>query len=240
MIDNDLDIETDDGPMNTFITRPESSDPAPVVLFLMDAPGKREELHNMARRIGAAGYHVLLPNLYYRTVRDFDASDDLTGRADEVRRLIATLSFDTISVDNAALIRHAELDPHANATSIGIVGYWMSGPFAYAMAGTLPDRIRAAASIHGVRLHGPGSPQHLAPRITGELYFACAEHDEYVPSTMIDHLEQHLASQHVNARVERYPGTRRGFAFPTRHGAYDMAAADRHYERLLDLFGRNL
>jgi hypothetical protein len=46
------------------------------------------------------------------------------------------------------------------------------------MAGTFPDRIAAAASIHGVRLHGEGSPQHLAPRVRGELYFAHAELDD--------------------------------------------------------------
>ena len=37
----------------------------------MDAPGKREELHDMARRIATVGYYVLLPNLYYRDAREF-------------------------------------------------------------------------------------------------------------------------------------------------------------------------
>ena len=34
--------------------------------MLMDAPGIREELHEMARRVATTGYCVLLPNLYYR------------------------------------------------------------------------------------------------------------------------------------------------------------------------------
>lgn len=54
MIDRHLEIETGDGVMNTFITHPEEEGPHPVVLFLMDAPGKREELHDMARRLGSA------------------------------------------------------------------------------------------------------------------------------------------------------------------------------------------
>ena len=45
MIECDVDIETDDGLMATFITHPQASGPYPVVLFLMVAPGKREELH---------------------------------------------------------------------------------------------------------------------------------------------------------------------------------------------------
>jgi len=66
MIEHNIDISTDDGQMATFITHPESGGPHPVVLFLIDAPGKREELHDMARRISATGYYVVLSNLYYR------------------------------------------------------------------------------------------------------------------------------------------------------------------------------
>src|SRR5262245_30233997 len=66
MIDRELDIQTADGAMNTFVTHPEEGGPHPVVLFYMDAPGKRGELHDMARRLGSVGYFVVLPNLYYR------------------------------------------------------------------------------------------------------------------------------------------------------------------------------
>lgn len=240
MLDQEIDIRTRDGVMNTFVTHPEERGPHPVVLFFMDAPGKREELHDMARRIGTAGCYVMLPNLYYRSVREFDATDDLAGRAGEVRRLIATLDFGKIANDTTALLGHAAGDRHAAATAVGIVGYCMSGPFAYAMAGTFPERVAAAASIHGVRLHGEGSPQALAGNVRGELYFACAELDEFVPAGMVDDLEQHLSALDVHARVERYPGVHHGFVFPTRAGAYDKAACERHYERLFDLFGRNL
>ena len=36
----------------------------------MDAPGIREELRDMARRLATVGYYVVLPNLYYRAGRD--------------------------------------------------------------------------------------------------------------------------------------------------------------------------
>ena len=78
MIEQELDIETPDGKMNTFITFPEEGGPFPVVLFLMDAMGKRKELHDMTRRLAEAGYYVLLPNLYYRRIRKYipDWSDE--------------------------------------------------------------------------------------------------------------------------------------------------------------------
>ena len=39
--------------------------------------------------------------------------------------------------------------------------------------------------------------------------------------------------------VEVYPGTHHGFAFPKRP-VYDRDAAERHWERLLALYKRNL
>jgi carboxymethylenebutenolidase len=240
VIDQHLDIPTADGTMNTFVTHPEEGGPFPVVLFYMDAPGKREELHDMARRIGTVGYYVVLPNLYYRATREFDL---VTGTRGETREQMAELMYAVgdrlIARDTEAMFAHVDADPNADASRIGCVGYCMSGPFAFGMAGTFPDRIRAAASVYGVRLWGDNSPAHLAEHVTGELYFACAETDVYAPPEMIAGLEQHLRSVGANARIEWYPGTEHGFAFPLRP-AYDKAAAERHWERLFALFARNL
>ena len=49
--------------METFICHPERNRRSPAVFFLMDAYGIREELKDMARRLGTVGYYVLLPNL---------------------------------------------------------------------------------------------------------------------------------------------------------------------------------
>ena len=67
MIERQVEISTKDGRMNTFICHPERSGPHPVIIFFMDAPGIREELRDMARRLATVGYYVLLPNLYYRS-----------------------------------------------------------------------------------------------------------------------------------------------------------------------------
>jgi carboxymethylenebutenolidase len=115
----------------------------------------------------------------------------------------------------------------------------MSGPFSFAMAGRFPERIKAAASVYGVRLFGDKSPASLAAQVKGELYFACAEFDDYAPKEMMDGLEAHLRTVGVRARVEWYPGAHHGFAFPLRP-VYDKASAERHWERLFSLFARNL
>lgn len=241
MIDRDAEIQTDEGTMNTFVTHPEEGGPHPVVLFYMDAPGKREELHDTARRLGTAGYFVVVPNLYYRTRREFNL---FSGEPDQGREamfeLMYSLSDDHVTRDTAALLAFADDDPAADAAGVGCLGYCMSGPFSFAMACAFPERVRAAASIYGVRLFGPGSPAPRADRARGELYFACAEFDEYAPAEMVDGLEAHLAEIGANARVERYAGVHHGFAFAERGPLYDKPAAERHRERLHDLFDRNL
>ncbi len=66
----EMGVQTADGIMDTFICHPEEGGPFPAVIMSMDAPGIREELRDMARRIGSVGYFVLLPNLYYRSGRE--------------------------------------------------------------------------------------------------------------------------------------------------------------------------
>ena len=225
--------------MNTFITHPEEGGPHPVVFFYMDAPGKREELHDMARRIATSGYYVVLPNLYYRQSRDFVLDFDDPDSRVTMFALMHALSDKMVASDTEAMLAHVDADPAAHAERVGAVGYCMSGPFVFAMAAMFPDRIQAAASLYGVRLFGEKSPAHLASEVKGELYFGCAEFDDYAPKEMIDGLGDHLRAIGANARIEWYPGTHHGFAFPQRT-VYDKPAAERHWERLHDLFARNL
>jgi carboxymethylenebutenolidase len=209
----------------------------------MDAPGKREELHDMARRLATVGYYVMLPNLYYRRVREFvvtpETRSEMTGHMNSLTNAMACQ--DILACMEFAF-SEAEGRAAAKDRPVGTVGYCMSGPFAFAAAAAFPERIAAAASLHGVRLctEALDSPHRGADRIEGELYFGCAETDEWAPREMVDALDAHLKSVGCNYRIEWYPGTVHGFVFPRREGMYHKAAAERHWERLLDLFGRNL
>jgi len=238
MIERELDVPTADGAMNTFVVHPEEGGPHPVVLFLMDAPGRREELSDMARRLGTAGYYVMLPNLYYRRVRDF--AHDAADRAAMVAHM-NSLTNAMVCADARACLAVADRDAAAASGPVGVVGYCMSGPFAFALAAEASERVAAAASFHGVRLctEALDSPHLGAHRVKGELYFGCAETDEWAPRDMIDRLDEHLARTGIRYRIEWYPGTGHGFVFPNR-AAYQKAGAERHWERLHALFARNL
>jgi carboxymethylenebutenolidase len=244
MIERQIEIQTKDGLMNTFICHPERLGPHPPVLFLMDAPGIREELRDMARRLGTVGYYVMLPNLYYRS--GVEELGPFVGEAHAATRqklmqLMGTINIPMVMQDIDALADFAAEDRAASSSAMGCVGYCMSGQYAVNAAVRHPDRIRAAASIYGVALvtDKPDSP-HLAPQYTNaRLYFGCAETDQHAPREMIDALRAELLAKRANAEVEIYPGTQHGFAFPQRP-VYNKPAAERHWERLFALFGDTL
>ena len=242
MIEAEIPIETEDGVMSAFTTRPDEGGPFPTVFFYMDAPGKREELHDMARRIATTGYYVVLPNLYYRWTKQFELDFATGSNRDEMFGLMMKLSNAMVVRDTKALIDHADGAPDVDATRIGCVGYCMSGPFSLAVAAAYPERVRCAASIYGVRLavDEQDSPHLGFPKTRGELYVAAAETDAYAPPEMIERVEEALSEAGTRGRVEWYPGTHHGFAFPDRDGVFDKAAAERHWSRLHALFDRNL
>jgi carboxymethylenebutenolidase len=57
---------------------------------------------------------------------------------------------------------------------------------------------------------------------------------------MIAALDAHLRTTPVRYRIETYADTQHGFVFPKREGLYQKAGAERHWERLIALFRRNL
>src|ERR1700757_4989714 len=113
MIERQIGIVTQDGRMNTFICHPERDSPHPAIMFFMDAPGIREELRDMARRLGTVGYYVVLPNLYYRsTVEELGS---VVGEANVATRqkalqLMATIDIPMVMQDADALLAFAASD----------------------------------------------------------------------------------------------------------------------------------
>lgn len=240
MIEQTVDIPTPDGACTTFVVRPDRGGPFPPVLFFMDAPGYREELRDMARRLASAGYFVVLPNLYYRAgvLELGPVSPESRPR---MMALMESIDIAKVLSDADALIAWIDGQADAKPGKIGAFGYCMSGQYAISLAARHPERVAAAASLYGVRLmtDRPDSPHLAARKAKGELYFACAETDAWAPMEMVEALRKDFAANGVQAEIEIYPGTEHGFAFPQRP-VYHKLSAERHWTRLHALFRRNL
>jgi carboxymethylenebutenolidase len=143
--------------------------------------------------------------------------------------------------DIAAMLDFIDRQSEVNQGQVGCHGYCMSGPYALATAARIPS-----ASPQPPCFTAPGSsttPEE-SPRLSfgkgkGELYIACAEHDELAPLPMVDELRTLFQRAGSPGEIELYPGVHHGFAFPQRW-CYDKPAAERHWERLIALYRRRL
>ena len=241
MIERQIDIVTPHGATTTFIVHPERGGPHPPILFFMDAPAIREELRDMARRLASAGYYVMLPNMYYRAGVMELGPMTAPGARDRMFELMNGLSIPLVMSDAAALIEFIDSDPAARPGGIGTLGYCMSGQYAVNAAAAFPARVVAAASMYGVMLvtEMADSPHLMARETKAEIYIGCAETDHWAPLEMVEQLRGSLADQGERVEVELYPGVEHGFAFPQRP-VYNKDAAERHWERLMALYRRNL
>jgi carboxymethylenebutenolidase len=245
MIEHTVDIVTEDGAMETFVCHPERGGPYPAVMLLMDAPGVREELRDMARRLATVGYYVLLPNLYYRAGRDTIFGPDVleagSAERERMRAIRTQMTIPPVMADVAAMLGFIDRTAAAARGPVGVHGYCMSGPYALAAAARYAQRIAAAASFYGTWLVSDAeeSPHLSLAKVGGELYIACAEHDDLAPLPMVEELRGLFRRAGTAGEIELYPGVHHGFAFPQRW-CYDKPAAERHWERLIALYRRRL
>ena len=117
----------------------------------MDAPGIRDELYDMARRLATVGYYVMLPNLYYRAGKDTKYGPDVLekGSAEQARmRAVRTkMTIPPVMDDVAALIAFADTQKESKKGPVGTHGYCMSGPYSLAAAARFPGPHRGCSFV---------------------------------------------------------------------------------------------
>ncbi len=241
MIEQRVEIDTPDGTMTTFEFHPESGGPYPIVLYLMDAPSIRPALMQMASRLATAGYYVLMPFLYYRNspYKEFGESDP---QMHERRELMQSVTREGALLDAQALLDYAASRNAADSDGkIGAVGFCMSGPLVLALAQNMSDKVGAIASVHGawVVTDKPDSPHRQIDGIKAEVYFAWADNDPTATAEEHDIMDQAMQAAGVNYQIDFLKGAQHGFA-PPGGERYDHAAAERQWEQVHAIFGRNL
>jgi carboxymethylenebutenolidase len=244
-----VEIATPDGRMEAFVTHPEEPGPFPAVVVYADVFGPREELFDVARRVGTVGYYVMVPNFYYRygsprvtlpdkrgwTLKDLGAGEEQKVRA-AGKALTNAMAVD----DTAAILKFLEREPVRPGPK-GAIGFCMGGRHALCVAGRHPDHFRATAILHGSTLvsDDPGSPHLLADKFRGEIYCGFPENDPLAPTATIDTLAKLLGGAAVKYRYERHTGAIHGYALPDRD-VHHKQAANRDWERIFAMFCRQI
>jgi len=241
-----VDITTEDGVADAYLAHPDDGLPRPGVLLYQDAFGIRPHLKSMADRLAAAGYTVLVPNVFYRHGRTpvFDLPEfiDPSARPEIFRQIgpvMQTLTPELAMRDAGAYLQWLADSPLVTDGPVALTGYCMGARLALFTAGTYPDRVAAAAGFHGARLAAdtPDSPHLVAEKVTAELYFAHADQDPSMPPEQQQLLEETLTAAGVRHRCEVYPGAHHGFT-QADTAAYQKEGDERHWAVLLDLLER--
>jgi carboxymethylenebutenolidase len=246
------DIATPDGPMDTFISHPESGGPFACVVVFMDIWGLREELFDIARRIATVGYYCAVPNFYHRAGKvrfefrnaegrmiSFDRLDDQI-RA-KMQKTFHALSNGMVMSDVRALIGFLQHEPATYAGPMGGIGYCMGGRHVLCAAGSFPQYFVASASLHGTGLisDADDSPHRMAPRFRGELYCGYGENDRHTPPALVAEMKNLLSTREARFSHIVHAGAEHGYALPDRD-VFDKQAANRDWERIFAMLRRQL
>ena len=242
MIERDIDVTSRNGPIPSFAVCPSEPGRFPPIILYMDAPGIREELRNLARRIAKQGYFCLLPDLYYRlgSLR-FDMTRRAEGRMPAIFAAMNSLTNALVVEDTAACLGWLDGQDHVAPGPVGNIGYCMSGKFVTTVAARFANRFAASASLYGVGIvtKEADSPHLLADKIKGAIYYGFAEHDQHVPPEVIPTLTDALKAARVRYTLEILPGSHHGYQFPERD-IYDPHAAEASWDKIFTMWAEYL
>ncbi len=248
VVENDVQIKTPDGTCDAAFIHPKSGS-HPAVLLWPDAFGLRPSMREMAKRLAAEGYSVLVPNPFYRVSKPpfTDASNfDFSKDRAKITPLMASIGADgAAEKDTIAFVAFFDKQKAVNKSKkIGVQGYCMGGPLVVRTAATLPDRIGAGGSFHGGGLvtDKPNSPHLLAPKIKARMYFAIAASDDKTQPDAKDKLKEAFEAAHNPAEIEVYTTCQHGWCVsdmpkqPNGQPIYNKAEAERAWGKLLALY----
>jgi len=236
--ESEIDVTTPDGVADCYFVHPSSS-AHPGVLIWPDAFGLRPAKRQMARRLAASGYSVLVVNQYYRTQRaPIVETTNFAEARGTLMPLMRSLNVDTQTRDAMAFVSFLDTQPAVDQNrKMGTMGYCMGGPFTMRTAAAVPDRIGAAASFHGGGLvtDGADSPHLLVPQMKASYLFAIAANDDENQPEAKDVLREAFAKAGLPAEIEVYEGAMHGWC-PPDSTVYHEVQAERAWSRLLVLF----
>ncbi|HTA68103.1 MAG TPA: dienelactone hydrolase family protein [Bryobacteraceae bacterium] len=252
VVEREVEIKTPDGTCDAAFIHPKSGS-HPGVLIWPDAFGLRPSMREMAKRLAAEGYSVLVPNPFYRMGKAPFFTDASTVNFQTDRGKIQPL-MDSVNAsgnpekDAVAYIAFLDAQKEVNKSKkIGTQGYCMGGPLVVRTCAAVPNRVGAGASFHGGGLvtDKPDSPHLLAPKIKAHMYFGIASNDDMRQPDAKDKLKEAFAAAHVPAEIEVYSESLHGWCVPDMPAnagkpIYNKPDAERAWGKLEGLYKTSL
>jgi carboxymethylenebutenolidase len=243
-----VDVKTPDGVCDATFVHPTTGS-HPAVIIWPDAFGLRPVMVDMAKRIAAEGYSVLVPNPYYRLTKapGIDMNGfSFSNQADmaKLRPMMGSIgAAGAAEKDAVAFVAFLDAQKQVNAAKkIGTQGYCMGGPLVFRTLAAVPNRVSAGGSFHGGGLVSdqPTSPHLLVPKMKAKLYIGIAANDDQRQPDAKDKLKEAFAAAHVPAEIEVYKSNH-GWCVPDMPAEasapiYNKPEAEKAWAKLVALY----
>jgi carboxymethylenebutenolidase len=246
--ETNVEVKTPDGTCDAAFIHPAAGSHAAVIIW-PDAFGLRPAMRDMAKRLAADAYTVLVPNPFYRVTRapgikmegfSFQNAENMA----ELRKLMGGIAASGAAERDAeAFIAWLDTQKQVDRSKkVGVQGYCMGGALTFRTAAAVPDRVGAGASFHGGGLvtQAPDSPHAMIPKMKARMYVAVASNDDARQPDAKDALKKAFADAKVPGEVEVYKGLH-GWCVPDMPAEagkpiYEKGDAERAWSKLLALY----
>lgn len=213
------------GPVAAYLALPRESAKAPAVIVIHENRGLNPHISDVARRVAAAGFVALAPDLLAPlggTPEDEDQARTLFGRLD------AGTTVGNLKAARAWLAGHP-----ATTGKVGVVGFCWGGGMVNQLAVADPD-LNAAVVFYG---DSPRPEQVKA--IEAPLLLQYAGLDTRINAS-VPAFEQALKGANKEYTLHMYDGVNHAFHNDTNPARYNEAAATLAWQRTIAFFRQKL
>ena len=225
------EVSTPDGPMRVYEAEAQG-DPRGAVIVIQEAFGVNDHIQDVTRRVAAAGWHAVAPEMFHRAGAGAVASYD---------------DFSTVlplfeGTDDAAVLADVDatlglLHDHGfAAASIGIIGFCWGGRVTFLTA--LRRSLGAGVGFYGGGIVSGRFPQF--PPLVGEAASLktpwlglFGDEDASIPVEDVEALRAALEAAPVDHEVVRFAGAGHGFHCDARPAHYHEEAAQAGWARAI-------
>lgn len=219
-----LDIDRRELKGGGYLASPDVAGPHPGVVVIHEIYGLNDNIKDITHRFAEAGYVALAVDLF--TDRN---------RAVCMTRYMAGLLFGSINRygvnDLKTALTYLAKNRDVDARRMGAIGFCMGGGFAIAWACT-DSRLKAIAPFYGVNPRPLDVVNRLCPVVA-----SYPEKDFTANAGRA--LDRALDKHHIAHDIKIYAGAEHSF-FNDRGKAYDKAAAEDSWARVIKFFGEQI
>jgi carboxymethylenebutenolidase len=213
-------------------------EPRGAVVVIQEAFGVNPHIEDVTRRVAAAGYHAVAPDMFHRTG---GAVVDYGDFGAVIEHFVAIGNDEAIMADVDAAVGYLHSLGFTDRR-IGIVGFCFGGRVTFLVASQ--RALGAAAGFYGGGIVTARFPQFpalvdRAPKLETPWLGLFGDLDESIPVDDVEQLRKALIEAPVATEVVRYAGAEHGFNCDARP-SYNADAATDAWSRAVDWFARHL